>query len=244
MAIVHLLAHFDDEYAALPLIEARRDQDQWFLYVADYATPALAAARLAETRVLLAGLGLDPGRAVFLESGVPDGGLHRDPARVMAAISRGVAALPTVDRLVCAAWEGGHQDHDVCAAAAVRLARDLPGRPPIDQFPLYHGRGLSGPLFRACDPIPENGPVTRVPRRPAAWIDYALAVRAFPSQWKAWIGLWPSMFATFAVRGFGWQALDPERVRERPHAGPLLYERRSGVTYAEVRRAADAVLNA
>ena len=45
MAVVYVLAHFDDEYCALPLIWAARREglDQHFLYLADYRDPALGA---------------------------------------------------------------------------------------------------------------------------------------------------------------------------------------------------------
>jgi hypothetical protein len=52
------------------------------------------------------------------------------------------------------------------------------------------------------------------------------------------------MFLTFLVRGgFGWQQLEERRVRERPHIGALLYERRFDVPYEKVRAAADAILS-
>jgi hypothetical protein len=50
------------------------------------------------------------------------------------------------------------------------------------------------------------------------------------------------MFWSYAWRGFGVQTLDPARIRERPHPGPLFYERMFKVPYAEVRAAADAFL--
>jgi LmbE family N-acetylglucosaminyl deacetylase len=245
MAVVYVFAHFDDEYCALPLIRerARAGVDQWFVYVADYRSAELAGRRLAETRALLRHLGLDPERAVALECGVMDGALHLDLPRAYAALAQRVAALGPVERLVCTAWEGGHPDHDLCAAATVRLGRDLPGTPPIDQIALYHGRNMGGPWFAASDPIAENGPVQTVAVTARGWLDYAAAVRFHGSQWKTWIGLWPMMFATFARRGFGYQALAPQRVRERPHPGPLLYERRFGVIYATIRAAADQLLD-
>ena len=122
----------------------------------------------------------------------------------------------------------------------MRLSAAL-GGPTIDQVSLYNGRGLPGRLFRAASPLPENGPVTRVPMRAADWALYAREVRCFPSQWRTWAGLSPAMFATFARTGYGYQQLSPERVRERPHAGPLLYERMYGVPYSEVRAALDAL---
>jgi LmbE family N-acetylglucosaminyl deacetylase len=245
MAVVYVFAHFDDEYCALPLVRARARAgiDQWFIYVADYESADLACRRLGETRALIAHLGIDPARVVALGCGVMDGALHMDLPRAHAALAERMAALGPVDRLVCTAWEGGHPDHDLCAAATMRLSRDLPGAPEVDQISLYHGRNLRGPWFAACDPIPENGPVQAVAVTPRDWLDYAAAVRFHRSQWKTWVGLWPAMFAGFARRGFAYQTLTPERVRTRPHLGPLLYERRFGVAYATVRAAADQLLD-
>lgn len=246
MTHVHLFAHFDDEYCALPLIAAlaRAGRTQRFVYVCDYATPAVTATRMAETRALLAGLGIAPEAVIHAETGVQDGALHTDPMAAWRAVRKIVAGLDRVSSLTVTAWEGGHADHDLCAAMAVKLRGLLPGAPGIRQIALYHGRGTWGPAFRACDPIPENGPVARVPMTAGQWLGYAAAVRHFPSQWKSWAGLWPAMFLTFAGRGFGVQALEPERVRERPHLGRLLYERRFGVSYEAVRAAADQILDA
>jgi hypothetical protein len=246
MTHVHLFAHYDDEYCALPLIAAlaRAGRDQRFVYVCDYATPALAATRLAETRALRAGLGVGPEAVIPTGCGVQDGALHTDPLAAWRAVRPIVAGLEGVSGLTVTAWEGGHADHDLCAAMAVKLRGLLPAAPEIRQIALYHGRGTWGPAFRACDPIPENGPVARVPMTAARWLAYAAGVRHFPSQWKSWAGLWPAMFLTFAGRGFGVQTLDPARVRERPHPGRLLYERRFGVAYETVRAAADLILDA
>jgi hypothetical protein len=58
----------------------------------------------------------------------------------------------------------------------------------------------------------------------------------------SWLGLWPSMFAGFLLRGgYGVQRLYPARLCERPHEGDLLYERRFGVSYGAVAVAVAAV---
>jgi hypothetical protein len=243
MTILYLFAHFDDEYAALPLLMARAREgvEQRLVYVADYASPALAARRFDETRRLLERIGVPPeaARHAGRGAGVMDGALHRSLADTWAVI-REAAEGQAIERLVVAAWEGGHPDHDSLAGLAVRLARGVGGA-PIDQVSLYNGRGLPGRLFRGGSPLPENGPVTKVPLTRAEWARYAGAVGCFPSQWRTWAGLWPAMFASFALAGYGYQQLAPGRVSERPHAGPLLYERMYKVPYAEVRGALDAL---
>lgn len=248
MAVVYVLAHLDDEYCALPLIQtaARQGLEQHFLYVADYAGEALARTRLAETRALLAHLGLDPARAIHVGAGTGalDGAVHRHPEAALGALSEAVARIGRIERFVTTAWEGGHMDHDMCAVMTTILARARLDGPPVHQVSLYNGPGLPGPLLRGASPLAENGPVHRLRLSPADWLAWLSAVRFFPSQAWAWSGLWPAMFITCARRGFGYQQLAETRVRERPHPGPLFYERMFKVPYAEVRAAADGLMAA
>lgn len=248
MAVVFLLAHFDDEYCALPLILQAQaaGEDCWFLFVADYRRPGMAARRLAETRAFLAAYGVagERVRHVGLGAGVFDGAVAEAIPAALARLRETLAELPPVSRFVTLAWEGGHPDHDACAAMTVILAGERDGA-PITQFGLYNGRRFLRPLYRACSPIPENGPATRVPIRAGQWLKWIATVRFFPSQTWNWLGLWPSMFMTFVQNGgFACQALDPARIRERPHAGRLHYEWMFKTPYERVRAAVDAALDA
>jgi LmbE family N-acetylglucosaminyl deacetylase len=240
--VVHILAHFDDEYCALPLIweAARQGLAQRFIYLADYRDPALGARRLAETRAFLRrqGIAAEAVTPLGLGSGAYDQSLHRSVDRLFPRLVETAAATPVV-RLVVPAWEGGHMDHDACAFMAVRLAARL-GAPEVRQFTLYNGPRRPGPLLRGGAPLAENGPVTPIPLTGRELLRWMAAVRAFPSQAYAWSGIWPAMFAGVLRRGFGWQALATERVEARPHRGWLFYERMFRVPYAEVRAALDA----
>ena len=237
MAIVYILAHFDDEYFATPLIRrfVGMKAEQKFLYLADYASPALSARRMAETWAYLADLGIPPESVIHVGagSGALDGAVHRHLPRLRDLLAAELARIGEVHRLIVTAWEGGHMDHDACAALAVALCDGA----PVDQFSLYNGPRLPGRLFRAGAPLAENGPRTRVRLSLPEWLAFASGVRRFPSQARTWLGLWPVMFATYLARGFGYQSLRPARVSERPHAGPLLYERMYGAPYAEVAEA-------
>ena len=133
-------------------------------------------------------------------------------------------------------------DHDACAALAVALATEFEV-PVIEQFSLYNGIGLYGPLFRAGHPLKENGPSRRLGITIEDLTAWAIGVGHYPSQFKTWLGLWPVMFTAVAFRGFFVQRLVPDRVKERPHAGRLLYERLYGVPYDEVRQKIDAFLS-
>lgn len=246
MAIVYVFAHFDDEYAAIPLLleGVRQGRDQHFLYVADYPTDALREARHAETKALMAHLGIDPHRAMHVGrgTGALAGSVHQALPQAYAALEAAVTRIGPVERFVVTAWEGGHMDHDVCALMTSSLARAL-GNSPVDEISLYNGLGLPGPLFRAAAPLPQNGPTRRVLSGPRDWLLWMLAVRFYRSQAKTWVGLWPTMFWSYARRGFCFQRMDHARMLERPHAGPLLYERRYKRPYECVRAAADAFLS-
>lgn len=243
MAVVYIFAHFDDEYCALPLIRerVREGLDQRFLYVADYADAALGHRRHRETQNLLAWLGIDPSHAIHVGAGtgVMDGSVYRDLPTAFKALSAALESIGPIERFGCTAWEGGHMDHDMCAMMTAMLA----GRRGVgvDQISLYNGKGLPGPFFHGCSPLAENGRVVRVASSMAEWLQWMTAVRFFPSQTKTWLGLWPAMFWSFATKGgFGYQALDPARIDERPHVGSLFYERMFKEPYAGVRAAADA----
>ena len=248
MAVAFLLAHFDDEYCALPLILQARAAGEacWFLYVADYRDGRTAARRRAETQAFLASLGFAPGRTIHVGagSGVLDGQVVKGLDIALAKLRKALSQLPPITRFVTPAWEGGHPDHDGCAALAVRLAAER-GGVPVQQFGLYNGRWPLGPLYRACAPIPENGPEVRVGLSLDQWLAWIAAVRFFPSQTWNWLGLWPAMFLTFLVRGgFAAQTLSAERIGERPHAGRLHYEGMFRTPYESVRAAIDRALAA
>ena len=245
MSTVYVLAHFDDEYAALPLIlrDKAEGRTPRFLFNMDYRTKALAETRFGETRRFLSRFGLDPASAVHLgrDTGVLDGSLYRDPQRAYAALKAAAAEAGPVERFVTTAWEGGHPDHDLGAAMTARLAADLGGA-PVEQFSLYNSPDLPWLLYHGSSPLPQNGPAHSLALTAAEWRRWALSVADYPSQARTWLGLWPAMFMTFARQGeFRWQTLAPGRVAERPHPGPLFYERMFKVPYAAVRAAVDSL---
>jgi LmbE family N-acetylglucosaminyl deacetylase len=243
MTVVWILAHFDDEYCGLPLIDEARaaGQDQLFLYVADYDSPRVRAQRHAESRRFLGWLGVSPERVAHVgaERGVPDGGVHTALPAAFAALREALAGV-RVERIVCPACEGGHMDHDMCALLAGEVAA-AHGDPPVEMISLYNAEGLPAPWFHGGRPLAANGPVRRVTIA-GGMLRWMAAVRFFWLQ-RAWLGLWPAMFWTYARAGFGVQRLDPARLSQRPHEGPLLYERMFKRPYAEVRAAADAFLS-
>ena len=243
MSVVYVLAHFDDEYCALPLVRqaVAEGREQLFVHVADYRNPEMGARRRRETQAFLAAQGVPAASQIHLgaDTGWWDGELHRHAGPAYEALK---AAVPgPIERVVVPAWEGGHPDHDVCAALGVKLAAER-GAAGIDQICLYQGKGLPWIFYRASSPLAENGPVREMRLSAGEWARWLGAVAAFPSQLKAWSGLLPGMAMTFARQGaFRYQALDPARIGQRPHAGGLLYERMFKTPYAVVRAAVDGL---
>ena len=243
MTVVYVLAHFDDEYCALPLIRraVAEGRPQLFVHVADYRNPRMAARRHRETLEFLAAQGVPPAGQIHLGAGSGwwDGELFRHASPAYEALK---AAVPgPVERVVVPAWEGGHPDHDICAALGVKLAAERGGA-PVDQVCLYQGKALPWIFYRASSPLAENGPVHELRLSAGEWGAWLASVGAFPSQLKAWSGLLPGMAMTFARQGaFRYQSLDPRRIGQRPHEGGLLYERMFKTPYRLVRAAVDGL---
>ncbi|MGO4410754.1 MULTISPECIES: PIG-L deacetylase family protein [unclassified Brevundimonas] len=240
MTTLVLLAHYDDEYCAIPLLVQARDKGEPLLlaFNAVPRTPDERTKRLHETTRCLDALGITQ-RIILGDGGARafDGQLLHGLEHVFAAL---LSALPpsSIDGIITPAWEGGHIDHDMCAvlgvALSAHLARGSASPCPVVQFSLYNGADLPGPLFHGARPLPENGPLLPVSIGRRDWLAFAAAVRFYPSQAGVWSTLWPAVFLSYAQRGFSVQRLSQDRVRQRPHAGPLLYERRGRPSYAMV----------
>ncbi|OON60747.1 PIG-L family deacetylase [Massilia sp. KIM] len=243
---VFLFAHQDDEFGVLQRIRnyRRRGLRVACAYLTDGQTAqASAAVRNAESLAVLAGLGVGPADVAFAGQacGIGDARLplHLDAAA--AWLRAWLDGLGEIEALYLPAWEGGHHDHDALHALGVRIAaaRGLLGR--ARQFPLYQAAGLPGPLFRVLAPLPENGPAEAL-RLP--WGDRLRNLRcclSYPSQRVTWLGLFPFVLLHTLARGVERvQAVDPARLAERPHAGPLYYEKRQFFTWERLRALLDS----
>lgn len=248
MTTLLILAHYDDEYCALPLlIEARaKDEPLIFAFNAVPRSDRIRARRLRETMRCLDHFGLR--QTVFLGDGADrafDGRLLQGLDHVFATLLHQLESV-TVDGVITPAWEGGHVDHDMCAVLGVALAEHMERRTgvpcPVLQFSLYNGAGLVGPLFRGASPLSQNGPTLPIRMEFKAWLAFACAVRFYPSQAGVWSTLWPAAFLNYFRHGFRVQRLSRVEVSRRPHPGPLLYERRGGPDYATVADTVSAFL--
>jgi LmbE family N-acetylglucosaminyl deacetylase len=243
-AALFLFAHQDDEYGVFQRILdcRRRGLRVACAYLTDGATAsASAATRNAESLAVLGRLGVAAGDVAFggLEAGIADGRLPRQLAPGAAWLERWLDRFDTLDSLHAPAWEGGHHDHDALHVLAVSAAAQRGALARTWQYPLYQAAGLPGSsMLRVMAPLPANGPVTFSP------IDWPTRLRflryclAYPSQRRIWAWLFPHVLAHYLRHGV--QALQPvllERLGERPHPGPLYYEKRKLFTWIEMQAA-------
>lgn len=231
-SVLFLLAHPDDEFGVFPWIEHALDQGRavhcaWMTDGGWGGQDILRRQRESES--VLSRMGVQRALMYFLggQHGVADGDLWNQLERAVQELRARYSALP-ISQVVFPAWEGGHPDHDASHLAGLSLAREL-GAEAL-QYTLYQGEGLPGPLFKVLSPLTVNGP--RIPLAVSASqrLRYILACLQFRSQWKSFVGLLPfyALKLCFTRHPFVLQPARAFRTAERPHPGPLLYERRGG----------------
>lgn len=238
-----LFAHQDDEFGVFERIAACRRQGLRVAcaYLTDGQTASASAdARNAESLAVLARLGVAPQDVHFAGQALGIGDarlpLHMDAAGRW--IGAWIDGFCPIDSIHVTAWEGGHHDHDALHAMTVLLAQERGLLARTWQFSLYQASGLPGPLFRVLAPLPQNGPVTTGAIALSARRNYLRLCLSYPSQRTTWIGLFPFVLLHYLLRGVQTlQGVDPARLDERPHAGPLYYEKRKFFTWQQMNAA-------
>ena len=136
------------------------------------------------------------------------------------------------------AWEGGHHDHDALHAIGVTVALNLGHEHKTWQYALYNAFGCIGPFFRAFLPLEANGPIYS---NKVSWSNRLKFLRyclSYPSQAITWLGLFPFVLLHYAFWGTQYiQPISSSRIQQRPHTGPLYYERRKFCSYNKLNDA-------
>lgn len=242
-ATLAILAHQDDEIAVASRIlrDHRQGRRVYCCFLTDGSGAGSdPAVRDAESSRVLGRMGVAESDVFFIGSkrAIPDGSLYRNLDRAYEHAEELCRSI-SFDEILCPYWEGGHHDHDASHLIALAIARRFRLAGNVRQFPLYNGDRTSGGLFHVMSPIP--GP--SIERRRISFSDglriVSLCFR-YPSQRRSWLGLLPGVFAQLVVARREVSATaDPHRVRERPHAGKLFYERRYGVAWEDFHRATE-----
>lgn len=227
-----LFAHQDDEFGVFAQLEWERlaGRRVCCVYATDGAATTDPDRRDAESRAVLRQLGVAADDILFIgrQLGIGDGRLHLQVDVLASWLDAFLDAHAAIEAIFVPAWEGGHPDHDLLHAVAVKLLEARDRLQMVRQYPLYHGRGYPGPLFRVLSPLPENGPVER---RTIGWrgrLRYLRLCLAYPSQWRTWVGIFPLVCLRYLCGGAQQlQRVDSARLAELPHPGRLYYERRA-----------------
>ncbi|MGO4222702.1 PIG-L deacetylase family protein [Lysobacter sp. TAF61] len=242
LPLLAILAHPDDEFAIFAYLERAtangREVHVAWLTDGGWGGQSIERRRLESVEVLRI-LGIPQDRLHFVgeELGIADGSLHERLDQVVPHLRNKLAPTAAGEVLV-PAWEGGHHDHDAAHLAALAL---VAGREcEVRQFSLYHGAGLPGPLFRVLSPLSVNGQARVVPTTLAMRARYVGLCLRFRSQRKSFLGLLP-FYALKMLRSdaFVTQPVARERTVQRPHPGPMLYERRGGPSWEAFARATE-----
>lgn len=241
---VFLFAHQDDEFGVYECIARSAKAGKVVCaYLTDGGAGGDPQRRDAESREVLRRLGVPPENVQFLGTvaGIPDGRLHEHLDAVAQRVAGVLDAQPESALVHVLAWEGGHPDHDGLHAVTAVLMHARGRLAQLRQFPVYHAARCPGPFFRVLSPLVQNGPVER-------WrigiVDRFRQLRhclRYPSQRKTWMGLFPFVALRLLWRGRqSLQRVQLARIAERPHEGPLYYEKRGFLRYERMREAIDA----
>jgi LmbE family N-acetylglucosaminyl deacetylase len=245
--VLFVVAHQDDECFMSTRIarEVRQGHRVLFACLTDGTAKGVRSGRRnAESTRVLTGLGLASSDLFFTGSArsIPDGRLHDHFGNAFEGLRNAFRSV-AIDEIYTTAYEGGHQDHDATHVIAVALAREHDVVDCTFQMPLYNGFQTRWKFFSVGKPLAANGPLVERSLEDEGLLSHAMLCRHYPSQRVPWLGLFPGRFVQLCLRRReAVQRVVPMRIRERPHDGPLLYERRGGPTFGEFCARRDAFL--
>ena len=239
-AALFLFAHQDDEFGIYQKIvdELQAGSQICCAYLTDGSRNGVSAKRRnRESLAVLTHLEVREEDIFFAGEAlsIEDGTLPEHLDRASGWIRNWLCSYPQIRSIYVPAWEGGHHDHDALHAITVSIAQMNDTISLVRQFPLYNGYLCGGPLFRVLLPLKNNG---FVENRSIPWKNRLRFLRhclSYPSQAKTWLGLFPFVFLHYLGRGTQTtQPVSIERLSQRPHAGPLYYERRRFFTWEQM----------
>lgn len=235
-----LFAHQDDEFGVFQKIvdERQRGRRICCAYLTDGSSKTVSPERRnRESISVLMELGIEERDILFAGHtlAIPDAGLPEYLELAACWIQEWFLGLTMVESIYIPAWEGGHHDHDALHAITVCIAQERGLLNCVRQFPLYNGYRCAGPLFRVFMPLPLNGEVQKIGIPLKSRVQFLRYCLSYPSQAVTWIGLFPFVLLHYVFSGT--QQLQPvtrERIQQRPHDGPLYYERRGFFTWEKM----------
>lgn len=234
-SVLFILAHHDDEFFAAPLLkDACASGPAYIAYLTHGGEDA--ARRIAESDRALASLGVDPACVIQLgrDSSIEDGSLSLKPTAALAAL-REISSAADLTRLYLPAWEGGHPDHDTAHRIGVSFAAGSGAE--AYEFPLYNASWMPLGKFRTMQFTPGAMPVLERPVTTEEAEAWRALLACYPSQRSVFASMHSSIEWCLETRkSCVYRRVDAARdYGLRPHAGPLFYEQRFGLSFETLR---------
>ena len=236
---IFLFPHQDDEVGIFQKILDEQDEgnEVFCLYFTRSADKRRNSIRELESLNVLLGYGVKRKNILFIGRllTIEDKNLCAHILRAKKWLDDWLSNHSYISNIYVPAWEGGHPDHDCLYAIAATLITKENFKNKVWQFPLYNSKNCPPFFYRIQSILCENGPKIVVP---ISFINRFRFIRSciqYPSQWLAWVGLYPFFFINYIF--FGRQYLQPietNRFEQRPHAGKLYYEVRNYRTWKEI----------
>lgn len=242
--ILFILAHQDDEFAAVPIIINDSGKSR---VVCIYLTNGNGHGvepkiRDQESINVLLKIGVKKEDIHFLgsEFSIQDGKLCYEMENAYSLMQSKLSKYNEFEKIYSLCWEGGHPDHDSVHLLSVAYAKEKNKIATTYQIPLYNGYKTFWKFFRISVCLPENGIVQNISVSFKTRLFQLASIRFYKSQWKTWIALLPGFIIHFIFTGKDFvQLINISRTKERPHHGLLLYERMFGVSFDEFMKATE-----
>jgi LmbE family N-acetylglucosaminyl deacetylase len=238
---IFFFAHQDDEFGVFQRISLECQLGH--RVICAYLTSGVqgdqsSCIRNNESLGVLEKLGVAREDVIFAgnEVNISDGELLLQLDLAISWVEGLICRVDSIGSLYIPAWEGGHPDHDVLHATVLIAVLNLEVELQVRQFSLYNAYKCPSPLFRVLRPLPNNGNAMNIIipwRNRFQFLKYCLS---YPSQLKSWVGLFPFTLIHYFFLGVeSVQDVSLSRLIERPHDGPLYYERRKFCKWCEVQ---------
>lgn len=223
-----LIPHFDDEFFIIPVLLLKPSVYQNPLFVFLITDPH---ERASESRKFLESFGYQSDIFLFVgrDLHIEDGSVALRTKEISAYLLENLG-LSCATKILTPAWEGGHPDHDACFIIANLLALETEAK--VTSYYTYNGFNTKWLFFRIMHPIPDSDVVVRtlVPLR--LYLEILCRIRFFRSQWKTWLMFLPGLiWKLTSRRHVSLKTISIPWKLQRPHSGPLLYERYNRITF-------------
>jgi len=110
------------------------------------------------------------------------------------------------------------------------------------QYPLYRASPKKWVPYNVSKTLPENGEIFYEKVSLSQAVKFTFLLTIYRSQFKSMLGLAPFFIMRWILlRKMPFQTVLPSRLNERPHEGPLLYEKFGRLEYSEFHMKASQI---